>query len=133
MCRFIDKYREQLRYLFVGGWNTIFGYLVFTGLYFLLNRRFHYSLIFIISYVISITNSYICNKVFVFKTRGNYLIEYLRFYLVYALSFVINLGALFILVEYFKVHLLFAQAILTLLTIILSYFGHKFFSFRNTR
>lgn len=127
------KYEEQIRYLFIGGWNTLFGYLVFAGLYVELKHQLHYILIFTLSYVVSITNAYICYKLLVFRTKGNYLREYFRFYLVYASSFIINLGMLPLLVELLKLRLLIAQAILTLLSVFLSYFGHKYFSFGKYR
>jgi putative flippase GtrA len=84
----------------------------------------------IISNIISITNAYICYKFFVFKTRGNYIKEYLRFYLVYGIAFALNILLLPLFVRYLKIHPLVAQAIVTLFTIIISYWGHRHFSFR---
>ncbi|MCL6588770.1 MAG: GtrA family protein [Firmicutes bacterium] len=127
----IRKYETQIRYLIAGGWNTLFGYLSFTGLYFLLNNRLHYLLLPVINYFISVTNAFLCYKFFVFKTKGNYLQEYLRFYLVYGVAFLINMGLLPLFVEVFKIRLLIAQAVIIIFTIAISYVGHKYFSFRN--
>ena len=132
MKNFIKKYEEQIRYLMVGGWNTLFGYLVFVGLYFISKEFIHYVIILILSYIINITNAYLCYKFFVFKTKGNYLKEYFRFYLVYGTAFLINLALLPLFVELFKIHPLIIQAIITGFTVIISYFGHKYFSFKKS-
>jgi putative flippase GtrA len=126
--QFYRKNEEKIRFLVVGGWNTVFGYCVFTVLY--LFFPVHYMLDMIISNIISITNSYICYKFFVFKTKGNYLLEYLRFYLVYGTAFLLNIVLLPLFVKYFKIHVLVSQAMVLIFVVIISYFGHKYFSFR---
>jgi putative flippase GtrA len=73
-----------VRYLIVGGWNTLFGYLSFATLYYFFSPVVHYMLIMVMSTVINITNAFVFYKFLVFRTRGNYLREYLRFYAVYA-------------------------------------------------
>ena len=90
MKHFYKKHQEKIDYLLVGGWNTIFGYLVFVLLYYLFSSKIHYILLFILSNILSITNAYIGNKVFVFKTQGNYIREYLRFYVVYGGAMMLN-------------------------------------------
>lgn len=131
MKQFITKYEQKLRYLIIGGWNTVFGYGVFAGLYFWLEGFIHYLVILSISYVLSITNAYIGYKLFVFKTRGNILREYFRFYLVYGVSFIFNLATLPLFVETLRFNMYVAQAIVTLITILGSYLLHKNFSFKG--
>lgn len=131
MKQFITKHEQKLRYLIIGGWNTVFGYGVFAGLYFWLEGFIHYLVILSISYVLSITNAYIGYKLFVFKTRGNILREYFRFYLVYGVSFIFNLATLPLFVETLRFNMYVAQAIVTLITILGSYLLHKNFSFKG--
>ena len=45
----------------------------------------------IITNILAITNAYICYKLVVFKTKGNYVKEYLRFYIVYGFAFAVSL------------------------------------------
>lgn len=116
----------------MGGWNTAFGFFVFTALYFTLHRAVHYIAILIGSYIISITNAYICYKFFVFKTKGNYIKEYLRFYLVYGIAFLVNIVTLPLAVELLKMSPIMAQAAILFITICLSYFGHKRFTFGHS-
>jgi putative flippase GtrA len=132
MMKLLKKYQEQIRYLITGGWNTLFGYLSFAGLHLLFEHRLHYIPLLVISYIISITNAYLCYKFFVFKTKGNFWLEYFRFYVVYGASFLINIALLPLFVEVFKANLLISQAIITMFTVIISYAGHKYFSFRKS-
>lgn len=131
MKQFLIAHEQKIRYLIIGGWNTVFGYGVFAGLYFWLSGSLHYLLILSISYVLSITNAYIGYKIFVFRTKGNILKEYLRFYVVYGVSFLFNLATLPLFVEMLKFNMYVAQAIVTIITILGSYVLHKKFSFRD--
>lgn len=131
MKQLIKKHEQKVRFLIVGGWNTAFGYAAFAAIYFLLNNYLHYLVILVISYIIGITNAYFCYKFFVFKTKGNYLKEYLRFYLVYGIVFIINLALLPIAVEFFKINPLLSQGGIIFIAVFLSYFGHKNFSFKE--
>lgn len=130
MRRLYQRHKEKIDYLLVGGWNTIFGYLTFLALYYMLAARVHYLILLVISNVLSITNAYIGYKIFVFKTRGNYLREYLRFYVVYGIALVLNLILLPVCVELFRLSPPLAQGGLIFINVIFSYLGHKNFSFR---
>jgi putative flippase GtrA len=125
-----QKHQEKVNYLLVGGWNTIFGYLTFVALYYLLHQSIHYLILLIISNILSITNAYVGYKIFVFRTKGNYLKEYLRFYVVYGLALLLNLALLPLVVELLKINPVIAQAIIMFINVVFSYLGHKNFSFR---
>lgn len=127
---YYQKHERKIKYLSVGLWNTIFGYLNFVFLFDILFKQSHYILVFLLSNILSISNSYICYKRFVFKTKGNYIREYLRFYLVYALSILLNFFILTVAVELLNSNPVFVQGGITILTVIFSYLGHKRFSFK---
>lgn len=130
---------QFLRYLVVGGWNTLFGYstyALFTAL--LMPRvRFGYILASVFSSLLNITVAYFGYKFFVFKTKGNYLAEWFRCILVYGSGMVPGLVLLPLLVT--ALHYIFhlqrsapyiAGALLMGFGVIYSFFGHKHFSFR---
>ena len=123
------KHQEKINYLLVGAYNTIFGYFVFLLLYYLFGARVHYLIIFLFSNVAAITNAYIVYKGFVFKTKGNYLREYLMFYVVYGGVMALNFILLPVLVELFQIIPPVAQGLLVSLSVIFSYVGHKHYSF----
>lgn len=84
---------QFIRYLCVGVWNTFFGYISFAVFLFLfshlLPQRFLYLAVVIASLVstpINITVAYFGYKFFVFRTKGNYLMEWLRCFAVYGIG-----------------------------------------------
>ena len=66
---------------------------------------------------------------FVFKTKGNYCREYLRFYLVYGASFIANLILMPLFVEVGGMKPIPAQGIILFFSVLFGYVGHKHFSF----
>ena len=92
---------QFVRYLCVGVFNTIFGYSIFVVILSLLNevmpQRFLYLTVIlasIISNPFSITVAYFGYKFFVFRTKGNYLREWLKCFAVYGTSMIPGLVAL---------------------------------------
>lgn len=130
MREVIKKHRNKITYIIVGGWNTLFGYASFSILYFFLSRRLNSTVILTISYVLSITNAFIGYKAFVFRTKGNVLKEYLRFYVVYGGAYVANLILLPVLMGALFLNAYLAQALIVFLTMISSYVFHKRFTFK---
>jgi len=124
---------QVARFVLVGGWNTVFGYLTFVCLYYLFSKTVHYMIILIISTLISISQAYVCHKFFVFKTSGNVLKEYLKFNSVYSVTAVINMILLPILVDACHWHPVFAQGFFIVLAASFSYFGHRRFTFKKAR
>lgn len=127
----LDYNSKPIRFVIVGGWNTVFGYVSFALLYYLFSHRIHYLFLMIFSSILSITNAYICHKFFVFKTKGNYVKEYLRYYIIYSVPMAIGFISFPFCIEILKMNFYVTQAILTLITVIISWFGHKHISFRT--
>ena len=125
------KRRKEINYLMVGGWNTLFGYLAFVGLYYLLADKWNYIAILVLLNVITITVAYAGYKFFVFKTKGNYLREYLRFYVVYGTGFVVNVALFPVLTYWLEINAYISQMIITGLVIVMSFFAHNNFSFKK--
>jgi putative flippase GtrA len=131
---------QFVRYILVGGFNTVFGYALFALLNWSLRKLGSYSYMYaaVLANLIAITVAFLGYKWFVFKTRGNYLIEWIRCFGVYGTSMLIGLAGLPILVAIFRPHLrnpgsasYIAAAILTLVTVVFSFLGHKKISFRQ--
>jgi putative flippase GtrA len=92
---------EVARYLLVGVFNTVFGYVTFVVALSLLNvitpQRFLYLTVMLASVAalpLNITVAYFGYKFFVFRTQGNYLREWLKCFAVYGTSMIPNLLAL---------------------------------------
>lgn len=136
-----------MKFFIIGVWNTLFGVLVFSLLYYFFGQRINYMFLVVVANMLAITNAYIFYKVFVFKTRGNYLAEYLRFYVVYGVVFLFTLiffpTFMEIVLPFLKSHMparyapvfaykaYIAQILTTAVTMFVSYFGHDNISFRK--
>jgi putative flippase GtrA len=126
------------RYLVVGLCNTAFGYGCYAGLTLLLTPHLPYAYIVasVLSGLVNITFSFLTYKWFIFKTKGNYLREWVRCLLVYSSAIAISTAAL-PLVVYGLRHLTpargsapyWAGAMLMGITVIGGFLGHKNFSF----
>lgn len=129
------------RYLLTGGFNTLFGYgtfALFTALLAPLGRQ-SYIVAVIPSTLINITVSFLGYKWFVFKTKGNYLREWCRCVGVYSGSMALSMALLPVFVFVIRHRFGYetqapyiAGALLGVLTVIISFFGHKHISFRQT-
>jgi putative flippase GtrA len=92
---------QFVRYLCVGAFNTFFGYCTFVIALSLLNQvtpqRFLYLTVVLASVIstpLNITVAYFGYKFFVFRTKGNYLSEWLKCFAVYGTGMIPGLIAL---------------------------------------
>jgi putative flippase GtrA len=137
---------EKLRFLVVGGWNTLFAYGMLWVLDSLLHDHLHYTLIITLNWIVGVTQNLFTFKLFVFRTKGSWLKEYLRSYVVYGAGFLLNLAIVSGIMELLRpsdipVHLgsatltipkLMIAALPALLIVtVVSYVGHKYFTYRR--
>ena len=128
------------RYLAVGACNTIFGYGCFALFTLLLTPVLSYGYVAasILANLFSITFAFLGYKWFVFKTKGNYLKEWIRCLGVYAGGMILSAAAL-----PFVVGVIRRQpghdrsapyidgAIVLVFSIVFSFFGHRHISFAD--
>ena len=129
--RRLARYREQLQYLGVGVWNTLFGYCVWALLQYPLHDYINYLVIIVLSYPISIANAYVCYRYIVFRSHGRVWREVPRFSTVYLLTMAANLVVLPFLLRILPFNVYVVQALFTMAVVVVSYVGHRFFSFRG--
>jgi putative flippase GtrA len=129
LTRLADK--QFVRYLAVGAFNTAFGYGLFAALFAGLHGCVPeaHMIVFIISNVIAVAVAFLGYRYLVFRSRGPFVSELLRCYLVYSTSFFLGAALLYILVDRAGLNVYFAQAIITLITIVASFLGHRHFTF----
>jgi putative flippase GtrA len=127
---FLTLHKIKVRFLFAGALNTAIGLGVFPLLYFTLaSYRLHYIVILCLSQMICILFAYITNKFLVFKTKGNYVAEFLKFITFHLSYFLVNLAALPILVEVVNINPVIAQLFFATMVIVSSYFWHSRITF----
>jgi putative flippase GtrA len=128
VCR---RRREQFLYLIVGGWNTLFGYLVWALLQYLLHDYVYYLFILILAWFPAVLNAYVGYRIFVFRSKGSVWRELPRFSLVYVGTLCVGLVGLPILLHVLPFNIYVTQALFTMAMVIASYMSHKYFSFRS--
>ena len=124
---------ERVRFLLVGGFNTVLGYALFALLQITIGHVIGYLGSLYMSYAIGIAIAFVLHRRVTFRKSGTGTIwvDFLRFVGVYVVSLAINSVLLPLLVEVAGITPLIAQAIAVVTTTVVSYFGHKFFSFRR--
>ena len=120
---------QFLVYLVVGGWNTVFGIGFYWLLFHLFGSRCHYLVLAVVSNVVAITNAFVCYKLLVFRTRGNWLREYLKCWVVYGGGALLTMALMWVFVDFAGISPVWANVVGTALVTVASYFGHKYFSF----
>jgi putative flippase GtrA len=118
---------QTFKFGLVGLLNTLIGY----GVYFILLRWINYLIALFIAHVIGVANSFFWNKYWTFKSKNKYHAEILRFVLVYAFTFIINVILLSLAVSKYHINAKIAQALILFLVTLISFFGHKYWSFRK--
>ena len=122
---------QKIKYLLAGAWNTLFGYIVAIIVYELLSKYFGIIVIGIAINFITITSAFLVYKLFVFRSKGKWFVEYFRCMLVYGWAAIFGIFMLWLMVENMKVKFFIAQAITTLITVCISYCLHNKFTFRK--
>jgi putative flippase GtrA len=140
----LAPHEEKLRFLFVGGWNTLFGMAAL----WVLERLIPYGpgsvlglavgviaakqVVLVASWVTAVTQNFFTFKLLVFRTKGNWLREYGRMYVTYAGAFVIQSLIVQALSAWLGWSLFWANLPTIALVTVVSYIGHKYFTFRTT-
>lgn len=119
---------QGIRFLFVGGINTVVGYGSYT-IFLLLN--INYLIANTLSTIIGVINSYIWNRNFTFKSNAKIKEELVKFISVYLVSYLISMLSIYILVSKLGIDKYIGGLLNLIITTLISYFGHKYFSFKR--
>ncbi len=122
---------ERIRFVVVGGFNTLFGYALFVGFEWLLDGNYLLSIC--LSYAIATIVAFVLHRNITFAVKGHrgILIDFFRFESVYVVMLAVNAALLVVLVGWWGWAPYLAQAAIVVITTVGSYFGHKLFSFRG--
>lgn len=122
---------RRVAFLAVGAVNTGVGFLWFTLFLFTVGHWLGYLTALLFAHVASVLCAFVLYRRFVFRVTGHVLSDLLRFETVYLVALGINALLLPLLVELAGLPVLFAQALIVFVTTLVSYFGHRLFSFRR--
>jgi len=121
---------RPVRYLVVGGWNTIFGAAFFTVFYLVARGKLGYAAVLGIAQVAAVLQAHATQRFFVWRSHGSYFRELIRFSIVYLVIYVVNLALLWLGVDYLGFSVLPTQWAIALLLIPPTYGVQRVWSFR---
>ena len=123
---------RPLRFLIVGGINTLFGLSIYPLLLWASpTLRIHYMIGLAICQVVSLVFAFSTYKLAVFRTRGRLIPEFAAFSSFYLLNYAANWLALPLLVEVIGIKPVIAQTGFAAIVVVGSYFWHSRLTFRT--
>ncbi|MCP4455031.1 MAG: GtrA family protein [Planctomycetes bacterium] len=121
---------QFIKFSLVGLLNTVIHYGIFYVTY--TYMEVHHLLASTLGFCVAVTNSYLINKHWTFKTRGAKVHhEFAKFVIVNLITLSINLGSMALLVEQFSMDPRVAQLASIGLTLSINFLGNKFWTFRE--
>lgn len=125
------KLNKKLRFLLVGGGNTVLSFLIFTiGISWF---QWNYQVVLIITYLLSVNFSILSMRSLVFEGKGNLAKEYAKAAFVYLSLLLLNYAFLFLFIDLFAWNEIVAQFLYTLLATISTFVLHNKFSFSSAK
>lgn len=118
---------KKLRFLLVGGFNTLSAFLLFIFLVEICQTPYQAALI--ILYAITVNLSIFSMRYYVFQSSGNLLREYLKALTFYSIMLVLNYLFLLLTIEVLAINTIVAQGIYTVLSVLITYSTHQNLTF----
>lgn len=126
---------QRVAFLAVGAVNTVVGYACFVVLLFTVGKLWAepwgYLAALACTHVVSVLFAFVLYRFVVFRVRGHVLADLWRFETIYLSALAVNFVLLPVLVEIAHLPVLVAQAVSILATSVISWVGHRHFSFRR--
>ena len=126
---------KMLRFLVVGGWNTFFGWGLFSLLWIVWGTPENYVFLAIGSHFTAVTQAYFLYSRHVFFSEASTVEqkfnEFIKFNLSYIGSLDIGISTLWFLVDRIGIHPIAAQGITLAIGSVISFFAHDKFSFKK--
>ncbi|MEO6411800.1 MAG: GtrA family protein [Pedococcus sp.] len=122
---------QRAAFLVVGAANTLIGLFWFVTFQYLVGRHVGYMVTLACAHVASVLCAFWLYRLVVFRVRGHVLRDLLRFESVYLSALGVNAVLLPLLVEIAHLPVLVSQFLIVGVTSLMSWFGHKHFSFRR--
>ena len=124
---------RRIAFLIVGIVNTGVGFLWFILFLYTVGAWLGYLVALLFAHVASVLCAFVLYRKLVFRVSGHVVADLLRFETVYLVALGINAVLLPILVELGGLPVLLSQALIVFVTTVVSYVGHRRFSFRRRK
>ena len=124
---------QRLAFLVVGGINTLLGTAWFLAFHYLTGGWGGYLVTLLMAHVASVLCAFVLYRHLVFRVRGHVWLDLARFEVVNLSALAVNAALLPVFVELVGLPVVAAQLVVTLVSAVISYTGHRGFSFRRPR
>jgi putative flippase GtrA len=121
---------QRVAFLLVGGINTAFSTALFVAIAWIY-PDLPSPVVLSIAFVISLVAVFFVYRKLVFRVKGHFWLDLGRFTLVNLTMFFVNMVLLVAAHEVLGYPKIPAQITITCVTVVINYFGHKYFSFRR--
>ncbi|MBR1914995.1 MAG: GtrA family protein [Alphaproteobacteria bacterium] len=128
LLHFWFSFSRVLRFILVGGFNTIFSFCVFSLLIYL---KTSYPIALTIAYILGVNCSILTMCYFVYQSQNTILKSYTKGWITYLSLFLLNYISLYFLVDICHLSPIPAQAVYTVCSIVYIYLMHKYFTFND--
>ena len=130
---------QKLRFLLVGGFNTVFAYLVLNLLNILFGVLFKdifspvviANIALVIQYILTINVSFVTMRYYVFQSHGRWVHEWMKAWSVYIFLYLINAPVLTFMMTVLGWSTWLAQGVYLIFSTIITFLLHKYYSFRK--
>lgn len=127
---FCRTYQQLTRFILIVTGNTLISFFTFVFFIKLLGENV-YQLCLFFSWLVSSFFVFTLQKVFVFRTKGNWLKEYVKCLISWSIGYGINAVSLGIIVHWLDYHVIIGQIIAIFMTTISTFLLFKYFAFKR--
>ena len=124
------NYPDFVRFLFVGCLNFLISYVIYVIAILILGAE-HYQLCIALQWGLSSVISYFNQKILVFRTKGNYIKEYLKCCSTWAVGYLLNVIIFEILIRFVTKNVFIVQFVSIAAVSVMTYVLFKFFAFKK--
>jgi len=121
--------KQFIKFGIVGASSTIVDFAILNLLVLIFHLNVYLSAT--ISFILAITNGFIWNRLWTFKSEGSKTLEYGKFMFVNIIGLGINLAIMFVLIQYFNLWYNFAKAAATAIVMFWNFYGSKKWVFKE--
>ena len=122
---------DKIRFLFVGGFNFVVSYIIYSGILFFIVGEERYQLALVSAWIISSVISFTTQRIFVFPVEGNPLKQYIKCCITWFFSYLINAFLLEILVQNLHLNPYLGQILANFTAAVFTYIMFKVYAFRK--
>lgn len=126
------RFPETVRYLLVGGYNTVVSYFLYVLFVLYFGESYAQQCLFA-SFILSSFHSFFMQRTFVFLSGGNYKKEYLKCLLTWTIGYVFNALLLSFFTQQMALNAYVSEFLAIVIVTCLTYFLLKYFAFKKER